>query len=219
VGLYQKQYRIFNEQLTKEEYEARLRSLDLKSAEHRAVIRQKVEELRLKAPNLAVHQFSCEDCVGNHLTECKGCYRCHDSFALEDCMFCIETNGNKDCCDLTVCFENELCYQCIHSPLNYNCNYLFHCDYCENSEYCAFSKNLKNCFGCVYMQNKEYYILNNGPYEPQEYAKETDRIRKELIASGHYNLTPFFLSDYEPMRMRTETDSVIQATPPSPALS
>ena len=27
-------------------------------------------------------------------------------------------------------FENELCYQCIHSPLNYNCNFLFHCDYC-----------------------------------------------------------------------------------------
>lgn len=215
VGLYQKQYRMFNEQLTKQEYEKRMRTINLEDFAHRDAIRMKVEELRKKAPNLAVHQTSCENCVGNHLTECSNCYRCHDSFALEDCFFAIETNGNKSSCDLTVCFESELCYQCIHSPLNYNCNFLFHCDYCSDAEFCAFSKNLKNCFGCVYMQNKEYYILNEGPYKPEEYVRETEKIRKELQKSGHYNLLPFLFTPYEEKRLKTETDSVIQALPPS----
>ncbi len=99
--------------------------------------------------------------------------------------------------------------------MNYNCNYLFHCDACSDSEYCAFGKNLKNCFGCVYLQDKEHHILNKGPYDPQEYATETDRIRRELVAGHQYNLLPYFLSDYEQKRLQTETDSVIQALPPS----
>lgn len=213
VGLYQKQYRMFNEQLTKEEYQKRMKALDLKSSAQRQAVYKRVEELRKTVPNLGVHQFSCEDCIGNHLTECKGCYRCHDSFALEDCFFCIETNGNKNCCDHTVCFENEWCYQCVHSPLNNNCNYMFQCDFCSNSEFCAFSKNLKNCFGCVYMQNKEYHILNK-PFSPETYGKEVVRIKNELMETGQYNLLPFLASDYEKQRMKTETDSVIQASPP-----
>jgi len=213
VGLYQKQYCIFNEQLTKAEYEKRIASLNLSSSIHRGLIQERVEALRRKTPNLGVHQFSCEDCIGNHLTESKNCYRCHDSFALEDCFYCIETNGNKNCADHTVCFENEWCYQCIHSPLNNTCNFLFQCDYCSDSEFCAFSKNLKNCFGCVYMENKEYYILNK-PFTPQEYRKEVERIKSELQASGHYNLLPYFASDYETRRLKAETDSVIQSMSP-----
>lgn len=212
VGLYQKQYCMFNEQLSKEEYERRSAVLDLGNAEQRKAIADRILDLRTKAPNLAIHQFSCEDCIGNHLTECRNCYRCHDSFACEDCFFCIETNGNKSCCDHTVCFENELCYQCIHSPLNYNCNFLFHCDYCSESEFCAFSKNLKNCFGCVYLQGKEYFILNQ-PVPPDEYAARVAAIRKELQGAGQYNLLPYMLSSYEQERLVTETDSVIQTLP------
>ncbi len=216
VGLYQKQYRMFNEQLTKEEYEKRMQALNLKNHVHREAVRARVQELRKKTPNLAVHQFSCEDCVGNHLTECKNCYRCHDSFAMEDCFYCIETNGNKDCADLTICFEDEGCYQCVHCPLCYRCTYCYHCDYCQESEFCAFSKNLKNCFGCVYLQNKQYMILNQGPYPPEEYAMRVAAVRQELQAQGQYNLLPYLFTDYERHRLATETDPVIQALPPSP---
>jgi hypothetical protein len=204
---------MFNEQLTKEEYESRIKTIDLGNANHRAGIRQRVDEVRKSTPNLGIQQFSCEDCVGNHMSECKGCYRCHDSFALEDCLFNIETNGNKNCCDLSICVESELCYQCVHCPMGYNLNFCFQCDYCSDSEFCAWSKNLKNCFGCVYLQNKECHILNQ-PYSPEDYAKEVERIRKELIAAKQYNLTPYLFTEYEKKRLATETDSVIQSLPP-----
>lgn len=212
-GLHQKQYSMFNEKLTKEEYEKRFSEIDLSNAAHRAAIFRRAEEVRRRTPALGIRQFRCEDCIGDHLSGCKGCYRCHDSFALEDCFFCIETNGNKNCADLTVCFENEWCYQCIHSPLNYNGNFLFHCDYCSDSEFCAFSKKLRNCFGCVYLENKEYHILNR-PYSPDAYAKETERIRIELRAAGRYNLLPYLFTDYEKKRLAGETDSVIQTLSP-----
>ncbi len=213
AGLYQKQYCMFNEQLDKEEYSKRLKSIDLGSASHREAIQKRVEEVRKGTPNLGVHQFSCENCIGNHLSECSGCYRCHDSFALEDCLFCIETNGNKNCCDLSICFESEWCYQCVHCPLCYGCNFCFHCDYCSDSEFCAFSKNIKNCFGCVYLQNKEYHILNK-PYSKEDYEKEVARIKVELKSARQYNLLPYLFTDYEKKRLATETDSVIQTLPP-----
>jgi len=213
AGLYQKKYCMFNEQLTKEEYQKRIAMLNLESAAHRDAIHRRVEEVRKKVPNLGVHQFNCEDCIGNHLTECKSCYRCHDSFSNEDCLYCIETNGNKSSCDLTICVEDELCYQCVHCPQGYNLNYCFQCDNSSNCEFCAWSKNLKDCFGCVYLQNKQYHILNK-PYSPEDYVKEVARIERELQEAGQYNLLPYLFTGYEKKRLATETDSVIQTLPP-----
>lgn len=212
-GLYQKQYCFFNQQLSKEEYEKRLAAIDLKDPQQRKMIEQKMEELKKSSINLATHHFRTEDCVGDHLSECKNCYQCYDSFALEDCLYCIETNGNKDCCDLTVCFENEACYSSILSPLNYNCNFLYQTESSSESEFCAFSKNLKNCFGCAYLQNKQFYILNK-PYSEQDYKIKVEQIKKELIAGGDYNLLLYFVSDYETQRALNESDSAIQSSLP-----
>jgi hypothetical protein len=213
AGLYKREYCMFNEQLTKEEYAKRIKGLDLGNAGHRAAILDRVNEVRKTVPNLGIQQYSCEDCIGNHLSECKSCYRCHDSFANEDCLFCIETNGNKNCCDLSICVEDEWCYQCVHCPMGYNLNFCFHCDNSTDSEFCAWSKNLKHCFGCVYLQNKEYHILNE-PVAPETYEQEVAKIRKELQEAGQYNLKPLLFTEYEAKRLATETDSAIQTLPP-----
>ncbi len=81
------------------------------------------------------------------------------------------------------------------------------------SEFCAYGRNLKNCFGCVYMENKEYHILNK-PYSPEDYEKEVAKIKKELMDAGKYNMGLYLVSDYEKKRLENETDSVIQSNPP-----
>lgn len=213
VGIYQKQHCLFNEQLDKKEYEKRMAELDLTNFAHRMAVLNRVKQLQQKSSNLTFHQFRTENCVGDHLTECKNCYQCYDGFKLEDCLYNIEANANNNCCDITVCFEAAWCYNCVQAPLNHNCNFLMHADYCSDSEFCAYSKNLKNCFGCVYLVNKEYYILNQ-PYSPEEYAKKIAQIKKELQAKKQYNLSIYFVSDYEKHRLATETDSVIQTQLP-----
>jgi len=213
VGLHQKEYCMFNEQLSQEEYEKRLQELDLTNLQQRELVLKKVQELQKDSPNLSLHQFQVEDCIGDHLTESKNCYQCYDAFALEDCLYNIECNGNNNSCDLTVCFEAEWCYNSVQAPLNHNCNFLMHTDYCSDSEFCAYSKNLKNCFGCVYLNNKEYHILNKA-YSPEEYANKIEEIKAELIKNKQYNMSIYIVSDYEKKRLATESDSIIQTSIP-----
>lgn len=214
VGLYQKKYHIFNQEHRREEYEAFVRSLDLRDPQMQKEIQQKLQSVDKTAPRLALHQVQSEECVGDNLAQCKGCYQCYDTFASEDCLYNIESNGNTDCVDITVCFEAEKCYSCVQSPLCYNSNFLFHTDLSADSEFCAFSKSLKNCFGCVYLNHKEYHILNQ-PYSPEEYERKVAAIKQALISQGQYNLGLYFISDYEQQRLQTETDSAIQTAPPT----
>lgn len=208
IGLVHKEYYFFNEKLSPEEYRARRAQFDLQDHRHIEAVRKKLDQLRLKTPQLAVHQTMCEDCVGDNLVQCKNSYQCFDAYDLEDCNYCIETNSLKDCTDMTVNFKTEFSYQCIHSPGCYNVNFCYHCDFCSDSEFCAHSRNLKNCFGCAYLNNKEYHILNK-PFKKEEYFKTVEAIKADLQARGMYNLLPYFISDYEQQRLKTETDPVI----------
>ena len=115
---------------------------------------------------------------------------------------------------MTVCFEAENCYSCVQAPLNYDCNFLMHTDLCSESEFCAYSKNLKNCFGCVYLNNKQFYILNQ-EYSEEEYFSKIAEIKKELQNDDLYNLSLFFISEYENNRLKNEEDSAIQTILPN----
>ena len=214
VGLYQKEYCWFNEQLSQAEYNKRLAQHNLQDVTQRRALHQQLEQLKRTVPLLNVHQFKCENSIGENLAECGNCYQCYDSFALENCLYCIESNGNKDCCDLTVCFETEASYSSVQSPLNYHCNFLFQTDQSSDSEFCAYSKNLTNCFGCVYLANKEYYILNQ-PYAPEDYHKTVAHIKQVLIENHEYDMLMYFASDYEQQRLATETDGAIQTNLPA----
>lgn len=213
IGQHQKQYMFFNEQLTKEEYEQRITEIDLSNPAVREAIAAKFEKLKQKVPIIASHQTQCEDCVGDNLVEAKNAYQCFDAYDLEDCNYCIETNSLKNSTDCTVCFKGEELYQCCHCPGDYNCNFCIHCDYCSDSEFCAYSMNLKNCFGCVYMKDKQYHILNKA-YSQEEYEKTVKAIKEDLIQKGMYNLLPYFISDYEQERLDSETDPVIHSQVP-----
>ncbi len=202
-GLLRKEFCLFNQQLSKEEYKIASKKITPEQC------LQKLEELKRKMPVLATHQFRTEDCIGNNLTEAKDCYQCYDGYALEECFYCIETNGNKTCCDHTVCFENELCYNCVHSPLNYNCNFLLHTDLSRDSEFCAYSKKLESCFGCTFLTDKKFHLLNQALSE-EDYKNSVRHLRQELIKNGSYNLEIFFSSDYEKQRLTSETDPILQ---------
>lgn len=212
-GLHRKQFCLFNEQLSRAEYEARVAVLDLSLPSTRVEIQAQTEKLKRTLPRLAQHFHRVDNCSGNHLTECSDCIDCYDSFALEECLYCVETNGNRSCADLTVCFENELCYSSVHSPLNYNCNFLYHTDQSSDSEFCAYSKSLKSCFGCVYLANKEYHLLNI-PLSPAEYRATVAELKQELIRMGQYDLSLYLVSEYDRSRFNTEPDPALISSAP-----
>lgn len=213
AGLYQKEYHMFNEKLTKKEFERRMSELNLRELSHRQLVEQRVEELRKTTPNLAIHQFMTEDCLGDHLTQCKGSLQCFDSFANEDCAYCIETNGNRNCIDLTVCFENEWCAHCVQSTMNHGCDHVIFTDQSIDCAFSAYLRGCKNCFGCASLERREYHILNK-PVSPEAYEDEVVKLRKEMQAASMHNLSIFFVSPYELKRMGTESDPVISSAIP-----
>ncbi|PIZ70627.1 hypothetical protein COY07_06295 [Candidatus Peregrinibacteria bacterium CG_4_10_14_0_2_um_filter_43_11] len=213
VGLHQKEYHVFNEKLTKDAYEKQIAELDLNNPAHVDAVKAKVESLRQSVPQRYSHITSSENSTGDNLIQTQNAHLCYDSYDVEDCGYCVETNSLKNCYDMTVCFKTEESYMCSQCPQNYNLNFCIHTDNSSDSEFLAYSANMRNCFGCVYMKDKQYCILNE-QYSKEDYEKKIVEIKRKLYASGHYNLNPFFVSDYEQGRLQNEPDPLIPVSLP-----
>lgn len=194
VGLRRQRYCIYNEQLTKEEYEKRMKGIQFDGARYRA--------LELAHPRPFANHVRSEDCVGDYVIGSKGCYGCFDVTNMEDCYYYCNGNYNradKDCCDMDNGSGNELCYECYATGRCYNSNFLVQCHEATN---CEFGWNLatcSDCLGCVYLKSKSYMILNK-QYPKEEYLSLKNKIVQELKTQGKYG---FELMLPNPLSSRT----------------
>lgn len=185
-GLRQKNYSFFNEQLSKEEYEKRIRLFDLKNSSVRKDIFDRLEELKHKIPQRAAHILNSENCIGERITRSRNCYACFDANDCEDSYYLQDVWRTKDSADLTFSDGTELCYECFSIGMGcYNCNFSNYIRGSSDLEYCELCFNCKHCFGCVSLQSKEYYILNK-PYSAEEYFKKVAEIKAQIKQDGSY---------------------------------
>ncbi|HEY4474534.1 MAG TPA: hypothetical protein VJC06_01260 [Candidatus Paceibacterota bacterium] len=109
-----------------------------------------------------------------YCTNASGPKNCYLSFGIsysENCTYVIWSARAKDCMDCHMIFDSELCYGCVNMVKCYSSLFSFDCESCDNV---ILSKNLvgcSNCFGCVGLKNKSYYIFNQ-PYSKEEYVKK-----------------------------------------------
>ncbi len=106
----------------------------------------------------------------NASSESKNAYLCFDGDYIEDSAYVVDGDTVKDGFDL---------YESRHSELSYD-NYMvdeafrvFFSINIEESTDIWFSRNLigcNNCFGCVNLRNKSYYIFNK-PYSKEAYKE------------------------------------------------
>lgn len=186
VSQRQKQYVFFNEQLPRGEYENRVKNFDYKNAEavHNAL--QKAGKLQQKTPRKAFHISKSENCTGEYIGSSKDCSFCFDAYECQDCSYLQDCWRTKDSADATFSDGSELCYECFSLGLNtYNCNFCNYIRTCADCEYGELLFNCKHCFGCVYLQSKEFYILNQ-PYSRDEYFKKVAEIKAQMHADGEY---------------------------------
>ncbi len=100
----------------------------------------------------------------------KNCYLCFNVAEGENSAYLVSSYYTKDSFDLQESHHNELCYN------NYmvdECYRVFFSVNCENCTDTWFSRDMigcSNCFGCVNLRNKSYYIFNT-PYTREEYKK------------------------------------------------
>ena len=199
-GLSQKEYHIFNTPVSKEEWEERVESLVLtqKIIEH---MRQQSATIRLTVPQRAARQIQCEDCTGDHITNCRDCKEVFDSNYMEYCTYCNEiASGAKYCQDYCMWgIDCELLYECNGCGYNvYHSLFCNHCwQNCSNLLYCeSCFPGVKDCFGCFGLRQDQYCIFNK-QYTKEEYEELVPKIIHHMKSTGEWGeFFPISISPY-----------------------
>ena len=142
---------------------------------------------------------NCENSSGNNLYDCKNCHHCFDvSWAL-DCKYCywfIPTAS--DCYDVHVFWDKltrsiELEVWWTNSDM---VAYSIHTNSCSHIHFNHFATHSSHLFGCIWLRNKSYCILNK-QYTKEEYNILVPKIIQHMQQTWergeffHPSLSPF----------------------------
>lgn len=197
-----KQYCIFNEQFSKEEYEKKMKMFDYSNASGIAYIWQKLEEFKKKNPRMYIHEHDTTECTGDYIYHSKNCHQCFDTRHTEDSGYIYQANldqGTKDSWDCgPIPTVMDLCYDIAYSDYLFKCKHVYWASRLKDSEWCVNCMESENLFGCAYVKNRHdgFYILNEKVGEA-EYRERTAEIKKMLLANGIYTLYNLINKDLE----------------------
>jgi len=131
-----------------------------------------LKELFEVVPQMGLSVLSLENSDYCNLSSAlKNCYLVFNSDYSENCMYDTFLQRSKECVDLYIADLCERCYDSSNIFKDYDVRYSKRCNECMNV---SFSENLTNCsdcFGCINLKNKQYYIFNQ-PYSKEEYEKK-----------------------------------------------
>lgn len=171
-----KSYCIENAQYTKEEYNEKLKSINLGSYREIELLRQQFEEM-LK--NEAIHRLNfnikANNSTGNNLLNVNNCINCNTISDCEDAVNTIRGMWHKSTLNANGCWYVELIGNCNCCLNSYGLKYS-NWTASKFSEYLDLCRDCENCFGCVGLKKKKYCILNK-QYTKEEY----DKLKNEII--------------------------------------
>lgn len=188
TGLRHKEYVFENVQLTKEQYEEKVKELQSGSYEKIEAYKQRFVELKnnyLKKFRIGVHN---EDVSGNFIFRSKNVIDSFDDDSCEDSVNMFNVRIGKDSLDIVAFgLEFEQCYSCATAGLkSMNMKYCWNSyENCTNLEYCALVISSSDCFGCVCARKKEYAILNK-QYSKEEYEAKVKILKAKMTERGEY---------------------------------
>ena len=187
VGLRQKKFCMFNEQLTEEVYKERIAMFDFSNREYLKMAEQRFEELKNAHPRKCFIGEQNENVTGNYIFESKDCSDCFGIRGCRDCRYCQLVRDSKDCQDFFVFGEGERVYEseCCGAGLM---NVRFCCDCFEgifDLTYCfQCVQTSKHCFGCVGLKKQEYCIMNK-QYTKEKYEELVPKIIEHMSKTPH----------------------------------
>ena len=178
VGLRKKQFCVYNEQLSEEEYREKLPGLV-----EEGVNIARYEGLQWETPRVALTALNQEGCFGNYIVGSKDSYYVFKVHDLEDCLYMYDSQEDKDCVDCCAFNKSELCYGCMENSMLYNSNFCYWCATCTDCEYMMYCFDCENCFGCFGLKYKKYCILNK-QYGRDEYFEKVADIKAKMKEDG-----------------------------------
>ena len=185
INLKNKNYYIFNESYSKEEYSEKIKELNLKTRAGIDEVVAKAKKLFEKNIVKYMHGVKNADVVGDYVFNSKNSLDCYGSNSIEDCRHVTWGDNSNNCQDGYVVVDKSAFSYEIVSAINLNnvkFSFIVQNDF--DSQYCDYCQSSSNLFGCIGLKNKEYCILNK-QYTKEEYEKLLPKIIE------HMNSQPF----------------------------
>lgn len=206
TNLRNKEYHIFNESVTKEEFD-RVWS-ELFSGSYQAVENfcNRWQSFSVGQPHRNLHNIDAKGCTGDYLVRCENVYDSYDCSESKDMRYCQHTeNQAHDCYDISSFGESmEFCYELAstggalgRSSVS-NCAFGVYIYYGGNNVYYSMNchDNCQNCFGCCDVRAKKYCILNK-QYSKEEYETIVPKIIDYMRSTGEWGqFFPLTLSQF-----------------------
>ena len=117
----------------------------------------------------------------NWAGDLKNCYLVVDADFTQDSAYGSGWVYCKDCIDNDFIRQCELCYFGFDLEKCYRTFYSVSCKDCNEVYFSKDCIGCSNCFGCVNLRNKKYFIFNQ-PFSKEEYGKELKRFNLNSYA-------------------------------------
>ncbi|MEK7539452.1 MAG: hypothetical protein AAB595_02340 [Patescibacteria group bacterium] len=181
ISLRNKSNCMWNVQLTKDEYNKKLKALDIGSFKNFKKAKEKFEKLKLSAKRRFANIINSTDVSGDdifHADNSKACFGVLEE--IKDCKFLMNSFRTKDSYDGYGLGLVELLYEGMDSGVNGSSQlFVLTVWECLNAEYSFNCHGCNNIFGCVGLRNKNYCIFNK-QYEKVEFGKLRELIIKQM---------------------------------------
>ncbi len=122
---------------------------------------EQFEDLIREVPRINLQNRSNENSdYCNDTNDLKNSYLCFNSEQASNFYYCNTAGYGSDCMDLFWSMQVELCYECTKVMGGYHSFWCFNCSNISDCYFCRDLIGCKNCFGCIGLRQKEYYIYN-----------------------------------------------------------
>ncbi len=182
VNLRNRQYCIFNEQYTKEEYESKIKEFNLGSALAVSELRKKFCEFKKQFIVPALVTRRSVGSTGNWVEDCKNVTDSFNCQNIEDGRHCWSVFAAKNVMDYSQWGNaSEMIYEAVNCGIQLgNVSFGNECwNQLTFSEYVMNCHSSKNLFGCIGLRNSQYGIFNK-EYSKEEYEKLVEKIKKQM---------------------------------------
>lgn len=178
-NIVQKEYCVFNKQLTKVQYNTLMESIDLGKWSNVQNIQKEFLSFAIQLPNKNLKNIKTENCSGDYLKNSKNVMLSYDIYDGQDLKYCYGLDHDvKDCMDVNT-FGLNIQLVCESSNIGYNASNILFTYQCSEEIshliYCFECFHIQHCFGCVGLHHKQYCIFNK-QYTKEEYESLVPQI-------------------------------------------